>query len=297
MPKILVVDDIPANTQILTMHLEDEGYELMEASSGQAALELLEEHGDGIDLLLLDVVMPEMSGLDVLTEIGRKPELENIPVILVTANGDDHNVAEGLDLGAFDYIIKPYSLVVLLARVRAALREKERLDLLEKWATTDPLTELLNRRFFFEQSEREIERAIRQDGSTSFIILDIDYFKKINDDNGHLVGDQVLISLSKLIKHQFRAVDFCCRFGGEEFVVCLPDTGITHATEVAERLRKEVDNTQFDSDAGPIHFTVSLGVACHKKGENVQQTINRADAGLYKAKENGRNQTQVLPSE
>lgn len=122
MTRILVVDDVPANVEILSFHLEDEGYEVIEAQSGEQALGILQSSEKEIDLILLDVMMPVMSGLDVLAQVKRNPETDNIPVILVTANADDQNVAEGLDMGAFDYIIKPYSLVVLLARVRAALR-------------------------------------------------------------------------------------------------------------------------------------------------------------------------------
>ena len=294
MSKILVVDDIPANIEILKIHLGDVGYDMLEACDGPQALEILNEQGDDIDLVLLDVMMPGMSGLEVLKNIRNQNELMNIPVILVTANADDQNVAEGLDLGAFDYIIKPYSLMVLLARVRTALREKERLDLLEKWATTDPLTELLNRRFFFELAERETERSLRHKNAISYIMLDIDFFKKVNDEYGHIVGDQTLVSLSQLIKKQLRKVDFCCRFGGEEFVICLPDTELKQAKEVAERLRVAVNKMPLSCTNQTFNISVSLGIACNKENESPEQTISRADTALYKAKAAGRNQTQVV---
>lgn len=267
---------------------------MLEACDGPQALEILNEQGDDIDLVLLDVMMPGMSGLEVLKNIRNQNELMNIPVILVTANADDQNVAEGLDLGAFDYIIKPYSLMVLLARVRTALREKERLDLLEKWATTDPLTELLNRRFFFELAERETERSLRHKNAISYIMLDIDFFKKVNDEYGHIVGDQTLVSLSQLIKKQLRKVDFCCRFGGEEFVICLPDTELKQAKEVAERLRVTVNKMPLNCTNQTFNISVSLGIACNKENESPEQTISRADTALYKAKAAGRNQTQVV---
>lgn len=293
MSKILVVDDIPANIEILKIHLSDVGYDILEASDGPQALDILSEQGDDIDLVLLDVMMPGMSGLEVLKNIRKQNELMNTPVILVTANADDQNVAEGLDLGAFDYIIKPYSLMVLLARVRTALREKERLDLLEKWATTDPLTELLNRRFFFELAERETERSLRHNSAISYIILDIDYFKKVNDEYGHIAGDQTLINLSHLIKKQLRKIDFCCRFGGEEFVICLPDTELEQAREVAERLRLAVEKMPLNCENKTFNISVSLGIACNKESEQPENTISRADTALYKAKAAGRNQTQL----
>ena len=293
MSKILVVDDIPANIEILKIHLSDVGYDILEASDGPQALDILSEQGDDIDLVLLDVMMPGMSGLEVLKNIRKQNELMNTPVILVTANADDQNVAEGLDLGAFDYIIKPYSLMVLLARVRTALREKERLDLLEKWATTDPLTELLNRRFFFELAERETERSLRHNSAISYIMLDIDYFKKVNDEYGHIAGDQTLINLSHLIKKQLRKIDFCCRFGGEEFVICLPDTELEQAREVAERLRLAVEKMPLNCENKTFNISVSLGIACNKESEQPENTISRADMALYKAKAAGRNQTQL----
>ncbi len=298
MSRILVVDDIPANVDILSIHLSDEGYEVIEALSGKAALSILEqtenEPEKEIDLILLDVMMPFMSGLEVLDQLKKSSTTQNIPVILVTANADEHNVAEGLDMGAFDYIIKPYSLLVLLARVRTALREKERQDLLEKWATTDPLTELLNRRHFFTLADRELDRSDRLQSPLSFIMLDIDFFKKVNDQHGHLAGDMVLVSLAKLLKHQLRSVDLCCRYGGEEFVLCLPDTQLQTAKDVAERIRIAVTQQSIKPNgSAPISISVSLGVACNQASESVEVILKQADQALYKAKEAGRNQTQL----
>lgn len=294
MTRILVVDDVPANVEILSFHLEDEGYEVIEAQSGEQALGILQSTEKEIDLILLDVMMPVMSGLDVLAQVKRNPETDNIPVILVTANADDQNVAEGLDMGAFDYIIKPYSLVVLLARVRAALREKERQDLLEKWATTDPLTELYNRRHFFDLADRELERSRRLKSELSFIMLDIDLFKQVNDKYGHLTGDNALILLSGILKDALRKVDFCCRFGGEEFVLCLPDTPSQGAWEVAERIRTQVACTPLPTQNNQeIYIQVSLGIASSKREHSVEVILKRADEALYQAKESGRNQTKV----
>ncbi len=291
MSKILVVDDIPANVQILSIHLTDENYEVIEASNGPDALEVL--RSEEVDLMLLDVMMPGMTGLDVLAEMKKDPQLENIPVILVTANADDVHVAEGLDMGAFDYIIKPYSLVVLLARVRAALREKERQDLLERWATTDPLTGLYNRRHFFELAGRELDRTARTQSPISFVILDIDHFKKVNDEHGHLVGDNALVTLATLLKAELRKVDFCCRYGGEEFVLCLPDTGKQGALEVAERIREALTRIKIPAEEGAIQITISLGIAENDNDQKVENILKRADDALYRAKQNGRNQSQL----
>jgi diguanylate cyclase (GGDEF)-like protein len=294
MSRILIVDDIPANVEILSFHLEDEGYQIIEAQSGEQALTILRSEPIDIDLILLDVMMPIMSGLEVLAQVKRNPSTEGVPIILVTANADDENVAEGLDMGAFDYIIKPYSLVVLLARVRAALREKERLSLLEKWATTDPLTELYNRRHFFDLADRELQRSRRLKSELSFIMLDIDYFKQVNDTYGHLSGDNALIQLAKTLKNALRKVDFCCRFGGEEFVLCLPDTSGQGAWKVAEKIRKQVAAMPIITlDNKGIQIKISLGIASSKQEKDVEVVLKRADAALYQAKEAGRDQTKI----
>lgn len=294
MAHILIVDDVPANLQILNVHLADEGYDVIESQSGRQALEILEQNPDAIDLILLDVIMPDMTGLEVLAQLKRNPLTEHIPVILVTANSEDNSVAQGLDLGAFDYIIKPYSLVVLLARVRAALREKERQDLLEKWATTDPLTELMNRRHFFELAERELAQTKRSGRPLSFIMIDIDHFKQVNDEHGHLVGDAALIELAGLLKQQLRKVDFCGRYGGEEFVLCLPDTPAQGALEVAERIRIAVTHLQITPPSPPLTFTISLGISQCRDDQKVEDILKRADAALYQAKAAGRNQSKLV---
>ncbi len=298
MARILVVDDISANVEILSIHLSDEGYNVVEALSGKQALSILQDSQEDpdqeIDLILLDVMMPIMSGLEVLAHIKKDTQTQNIPVILVTANADEQNVAEGLDMGAFDYIIKPYSLLVLLARVRTALREKERQDLLERWATTDPLTELFNRRHFFEMAHRELDRSNRLHSPLSFIMLDIDFFKKVNDQYGHLIGDMVLVNLAKVLRQQLRSVDLCCRYGGEEFVLCLPDTHLAGAKDVAERIRLAVHQEVIhSSDTTQVSITISLGVADNQDDSSVEAILKRADSALYRAKDGGRNQTQL----
>ncbi|WP_396587100.1 diguanylate cyclase [Bermanella sp. R86510] len=292
MSRILIVDDVASNVQILSVHLQDEGYRVMETQRGDEAIELLKQHSD-IDLVLLDVEMPKMSGLEVLKVIKSELDTKDIPVILVTANGDDDSVVDGLDMGAFDYVIKPYSLSVLMARVRSALREKERLNLLEKWATTDPLTGLYNRRYFFEQANREIERSTRNQSPVTFVIMDIDHFKKVNDQYGHLLGDDVLEILAALFKESLRKVDICCRFGGEEFVLCLPDTDQDTAFEVAERVRKQAKKLSFETDKETIHITISMGIASYKQDDSLETLLKRADEALYLAKDSGRDQTQI----
>lgn len=291
MAKILVVDDVSENVTLLRFQLESENYQVLEASNGPQALEIANEETP--DLILLDVMMPGMTGLDVVKNLKQTQQLTKIPVILVTANSDDESVVEGLDLGAYDYIIKPYNPTVMFARVRAALREKERQDLLERWATTDPLTNISNRRFFFSETEREFERAKR--GSLmSLLLLDIDKFKQVNDEYGHIAGDQALISLANVLKTSFRKVDICGRFGGEEFIVCLPDTPLDASVEVAERLRQNINKQVIKSDKNDFHISVSIGITNYTTADKqLADMIKRADLALYRAKENGRNRVEV----
>ncbi len=291
MPNILVVDDIESNIHLLTMQLSDANYNVVAARSGGEALELTRQQE--FDLVLLDVMMPGMNGLELLSRLKKEPTTNNIPVILVTANSDDENIAQGLDLGCHDYITKPYSLVVLMARVRAALREKERLDLLEKWATTDPLTGIFNRRHFFELASREFERTHRGHTDLTFIMLDVDHFKCVNDDYGHQAGDLVLIALAQLLVKQLRKVDFCGRFGGEEFVVCLPDTAESAAYDVAERIRKASAEMVTATPNATLKITISLGTAAFDADSRLEDIIKRADNALYEAKEGGRNLTKT----
>jgi diguanylate cyclase (GGDEF)-like protein len=289
--KILVVDDVSENVTLLRFQLESEGYVVVEALNGQQAIEIAEQQSP--DLVLLDVMMPGMTGLDVVRILKQAQQLNKIPIILVTANSDDESVVEGLDLGAYDYIIKPYNPTVMFARVRAALREKERQDLLERWATTDPLTDISNRRYFFSETEREFERAKR--GSLmSLLLLDIDKFKLVNDQYGHIAGDQALINLANILKKSFRKVDIYGRFGGEEFIVCLPDTPLDASVDVAERLRKTIQEQPIGSDKGEFHISVSIGVTNFTSADKqLADMIKRADLALYRAKENGRNRVEV----
>ena len=290
MTNILIVDDMSSNLEILDALLSDEGHAVIRALTGAAALEQVHQHYDSLDLIMLDIMMPGMSGLELLTILKQNPQYARIPVIMVTANDDDKVVAQGLDLGAIDYIIKPFSSTVLLARVRAALREKERLDLLEKWATTDPLTGLLNRRYFFEMANRELERSNRQNSPVSFIMLDVDFFKQANDAYGHILADTILVELAKRFHQALRKVDFCCRFGGEEFVICLPDTPKKSAYEVAERIRLSCSKPIIDIK-DPI--TISLGATTNLADDTIEQILKRCDQALYEAKDAGRNQTKV----
>lgn len=286
---MLVVDDVADNIKLLVYNLEDEGYRVLEATSGIEAMHTVDMEAP--DIILLDVMMPDVSGLEVLKELKSSQDTAHIPVILVTTNSLDEQIVQGLDLGAYDYVIRPYSYTVLAARIRAALRGKAHQEQLKQLSATDSLTQLLNKRQFTQMVQREIQRVYRLGGPLCLIVLDIDHFKSINEHFGHDTGDEVLLEFSRLISQQVRTIDIIARFAGDEFVICLPDTDLPSALNIAERILCQVEQSQVLSKSGnPIDFTASIGVSTLKNDEHFEVLYTQADKALYKAKHSGRNQ-------
>jgi diguanylate cyclase (GGDEF)-like protein len=298
MPTILVVDDIIDNIQLLAFNLEDDGYNVITAVNGAQAIAATEQHRP--DLILLDIMLPDIDGLHVTRLLKANEELKHIPIILVTSMSEDSDVALGLDAGAHDYVTKPINYTILSARMRTALREKALQDMLtasnadlHRLATTDGLTDITNRRYFLELSEREYVRAQRHDTDLCLILLDIDHFKLINDNQSHAAGDEALKVLAKTLTKELRSIDIIGRYGGEEFIVCLPDTDLETCITIANRLKEEIARTIITYDNYSFSITASLGIAVHNKDTNLETLINQADNAMYKAKDNGRNQVQV----
>jgi len=295
---ILVVDDAPENVMLLSLILKDLG-KISSALSGREAIDKALESPP--DLILLDIQMPELDGYDVIKALKEDPRTENVPVIFVTGLSDDGDEEKGLKLGAIDYITKPYKPTVVTARVRNHLRLREyavRLELmneeLERLATTDALTSAFNRRYFMSRLEDEVERVRRYKRPSSLLMIDVDHFKRINDGFGHDVGDTVLIQLVKLLEGQVRQLDTVARFGGEEFVILLPETVEKDALISAERLLELVRASSIDAAGNTIQFTISIG--CAEFGSdcpNVEAILKTADLALYDAKESGRNRVVV----
>ena len=302
MVRILAVDDVPENVFILQTDLEDEGYEVLAAYDGDEALALVRKESP--DLMLLDVNMPGLSGLEVCEIMKADEATKNIPIILVSANSLNDDVARGLDCGAHDYIVKPYQLEVLMARVRSALRLKQAQDelviayaqlqkaneILNTMATVDPLTSLGNRRYFLERFSVELARAWRDKTALSFLMIDIDFFKAVNDQYGHLCGDKVLECVAKSFLKAVRTVDVVGRIGGEEFAVCCPKSSANEVIVLAERLRNAVAALRINFEGNSISVTVSIGVTeLTPEDTQTKDLYQRADRALYQAKEQGRN--------
>lgn len=291
-PLVLIVDDTPTNIQVLAELLRME-YRVRVAGSGKVAFELIDKLGPP-DIILLDVMMPEMDGYEVCRRLKQAPETKNVPVIFVTAKSDAVDEEYGLNLGAVDYIAKPFHLPIVAARVRNHINLKIKTDLLESQAMLDGLTNIPNRRRFDETLESEWKRAQRTGTPLSLIMADIDFFKRYNDNYGHGVGDDCLKKVAKSLANSIdRPSDMVARYGGEEFVVILPGTDAAGAHAIAERFRSHVEKLHIPheySDASK-YVTVSVGLACVTPNAEMSQTdlLKLADEMLYQAKESGRN--------
>jgi diguanylate cyclase (GGDEF)-like protein len=296
--RILVVDDDAINLRVLRHVLTAYGYQVEAASHGREALE--KALADPPDVILLDVMMPEMSGYDVFKSLREHSRTADVPVIFVSARGSVSDRVKGLELGAQDYVAKPYDPEELRARIRAVLRTKcdrDRLlaerESLAAQSVTDALTGVYNRRYLESRLGEEVARARRYGLPLGCMMIDLDHFKDINDRYGHQVGDQVLRGVAALMQSNLRVSDILARYGGEEFTVLATETGLEGTAATAEKLRSLLDTSPIPTDAGPLRITVSIGVAALRPEEGASELLRRADLALYRAKEAGRNRVQV----
>ncbi len=292
--KVLIVDDSPDAIRLASARLSKENVEVISSNGGPEALKAVRAHEP--DLVLLDVDMPEVSGFEVCRRLKEDPELLHIPVIFLTAVDAPAEKVRGLDLGAVDYVTKPFDAFELRARVRAALRTKHYQDLLTERAHIDPLTGLPNRGALDDRLEQAWARAMRRGGDLSVLMMDVDHFKKVNDDHGHAVGDEVLQQIAHTLRAQCRTNDLPARYGGEEFAVIVPEEHASAARKLAERVRGEVGELRIESRTGVIRPAVSVGVADSSAAATQEDLIELSDAALYKAKQTGRNRVVLAPS-
>lgn len=286
---LLIVDDVQSNLEVLGSILKDQ-YQIKVALSGKRALELslLKPIPD---LILLDVEMPDMNGFEVLEQLKRNPRTMHIPVIFVTGSDTTSQEEKGLIYGAVDYITKPIRPVIVKARINTHITMKYQRDALIHQATYDQLTNLSNRHHLTQMGMKIFSRAKRQEENLCAIILDIDYFKSVNDNYGHLVGDSVLKSIANILDKNRRVEDFIARYGGEEFIILLDNCSVNDAANKAEILRQRIQNLRPHN----IEVTASFGIAqLNASHTTFELLIKDADDALYKAKENGRNRVEIL---
>jgi len=285
--KVLIIDDDPASVALARQWLKKDGHGIVTAADGEEGLAMAVREEP--DLILLDVHMPGMNGFQVCERLKADSRIRHIPVIFLSAADETREKVKGLDLGAVDYVTKPFDRFELPARVRAALRTKRLQDLLTVYSEIDSLTEVYNRRVLMERLEQEWNRTRRYSTTVAFIMCDIDHFKNVNDTHGHPTGDQVLERIATLLRKSVRSSDMVGRYGGEEFGIIMVNADRASAASAAERYRKKIESMDFHSRRGEFRVTVSFGVADSRGKDSVNQLINAADRALYKAKETGRN--------
>ncbi|WP_373072277.1 diguanylate cyclase [Sulfurimonas sp.] len=286
---VLIVDDMHSNRQILGSSLKSL-YNLVYASNGTDALKILST--DSLpDLILLDIEMPDMDGFEVMEKLKLDNKTNDIPVIFVTGHDDIKNEERALLNGAVDYITKPISPIIVKARVKTHLTIKYQRDQLLHRASHDQLTQVYNRHHLVEEGKKFLSKAIRHNESFCVAILDIDFFKSINDTYGHLIGDEVLKSLATLLKQNIRAEDVVARYGGEEFVIVFDKCKIEDGQLKADILRMLIARL----NPSDVKITASLGITCVKPElhNEFDDILKEADEALYKAKETGRNKVIV----
>ena len=300
--RILVVDDEKINIQVLANHLFLQHYLVDIASNGVEALCKISKNN--YDLILLDVMMPKMSGYEVCKKIREVSSIYDMPVIMLTAKNHPQDIVVGFDVGANDYITKPFEKNELLARVKTMLSLKSAVKTAienakmfgeaKSLANMDGLTGLNNRRHLFELAKIEWDNSRSKQKSLSVLMMDIDNFKKFNDVYGHDIGDKILKLVAETIFKAVRGIDIVGRYGGEEFAVILPDTQIVAARLTAERIRKAVESQCLSVDKfDDLKCSVSIGVASlDDNATELEQLFKNADNMLYKAKESGRNRVK-----
>ncbi|HEX2836064.1 MAG TPA: diguanylate cyclase [Thermoanaerobaculia bacterium] len=297
---IAIVDDDAAIRRLVRLFMHRAGYKTIEYTTGDEARAALQS--EPWDLVVLDRRLPDMDGVVLAHELKSTADFRTRYVIMLTGEDEQADKIEGLELGADDYITKPFQYPELVARVRAGKRivdlQKELLETnkrLELLSITDGLTKLHNHRHFQDELSRAFEESQRYQRPLSLVMIDIDFFKKINDTYGHAVGDDVLKGVARRYRDSVRSTDLVARYGGEEFAVMMPETSLQDAMLFAEKIRHLIEEAPLETQAGAVPATISLGVASvpHSRIHTAKELIIAADKALYRAKKNGRNQVQA----
>ncbi len=294
---IVIIDDTEDNIFLLKSLLSSKGYHnlLCYTDPFEALKELLQAQTVP-DIILLDIMMPKMNGIELCTKLRSDAKFEHTYVVFVTASHGEELMEAGFSAGGQDFLRKPYSKTELVCRLKNLFTMQDmHLDLSQKnqeltyASITDGLTGLYNRSFLDRRLSEDVEKSQRYQHKMAFMMMDIDHFKKVNDSHGHQVGDEVLINLATLLKHQLRASDFLARYGGEEIALIESGSNVQNAIDSAERIRTAVMAAFLSDSIKDLKITISIGIAIYEEGMNAKSLIEAADAALYLAKKQGRN--------
>ncbi|MFV7791129.1 diguanylate cyclase domain-containing protein [Aliarcobacter lanthieri] len=296
-PTILIVDDMTTNLLILSDLLKDE-YDIKVAKSGTKALEILDVSND-IDLVLLDIDMPDINGYDVCKKLKNNNKTKNLPIVFITAKNSEEDEEFALNLGAIDYIKKPFNKDIVKIRLKNHINLKLKTDLLEQLSMYDSLTNIRNRRFFDEAFEITFLEAKREKKNLAVLMIDIDFFKRYNDNYGHGKADDALRQVAKALQSTLkRPSDLVARYGGEEFVILLKDINKSGLETVAKNLLKAVRDLKITHEFSKIEklITVSIGIAYFSSNSDITKSelLIKADETLYKVKNSGRNNYSII---
>lgn len=291
-PNILLVDDDPAMLRLLAKWLESEGYTVRRANNGAEAIEAIKS--DCPDILVTDWEMPQIDGMELCRWVRRDDLPHYVYTIFLTVRSGSNDMVCGLEAGADDFLKKPVDRGELLARIRAGTRVLELESRLSLLAKLDPLTGLVTQRTFYEDTNKEWTRSTRHLFPLSCVMLDIDFFKRINDVYGHRVGDEVIRRIAAILKENCRSSDIVSRYGGEEFCCLLPETDETAAALWADRVRQQIAATRFHTDEVEFSVTSSMGVAERRPDiASVSALVEKADQALLVAKRSGRDRVMM----
>ncbi len=290
--KVLVAEDSSSSRKLFKSYLESWNFTVIEAKDGKEALDIINKDGHDISMLLTDNYMPEMDGIALTKEVRRTFSKSRLPIIGMSGEDGSAGTAFFLKSGANDYLHKPFLIEELYCRVMHTIETSEYIATIRDMAEKDFLTNIYNRRSFFNYAKKLFSSMKRGNIKLTIAMIDIDHFKKCNDTYGHDAGDRVIVSVAKELSNSFRNEDVVARIGGEEFCVCCVNMETKSAKKIFDSLRKRIEETPIIYKDKTIRISISIGV-CQTAQENVHKMIVYADKMLYKAKENGRNQVQI----
>jgi two-component system cell cycle response regulator len=294
--RILVIEDRAESVAWFSSALSA-NHQVSSADTFEEAL--VRVKGGDFDLIVVSLGMRSFDGLRLCSQLRSLPEGRHVPILVVVSDGDRRKLTQALEMGVNDYLTRPVDKNELVARVRTQLRKKRYADRLRhnvqlslEMAITDQLTGLHNRRYMSRHLDTLVGNARKNGRPLAFVIMDIDYFKQVNDTYGHDIGDEVLKEFATRINANVRGLDLACRYGGEEFVVVMPDTDMSFAYSISERLRQSIETTPVKISRSPhaLNITISIGIASLEDGDaSAEALLRRADQALYRAKRSGRN--------